>query len=253
MKRLTLMNRALRAGSVLAALAIAPTLTHAQTVGNGFMFGHPNGSFALHAGFSQPSEGGDVFDFVRSELTLNKNSFVGPSIGGDLGIRLTNRFSLQLNGSYSGRTVKSEMRNWVDNNDLPIEQTSSLQRVPVMAGLRFDLVAPGRSLSKLAWVPNRIVPYVAAGGGYVWYRFLQRGDFVDSKTLDVFHDDLVSSSWTPGGYGAAGVEFAVTPLVSIQTEARYDKASASTSTDFIGFNRIDLSGVGVTLGLSIRY
>jgi opacity protein-like surface antigen len=145
------------------------------------------------------------------------------------------------------------MRNWVDNNNLPIEQTSTLLRVPIMAGLRFDLASPGRTLGKLAWVPNRILPYVAAGGGTVFYKFLQKGDFVDSKSLDVFNDELISSAWTPGAYGAVGVEFAVGPSISLTTEARYDKASAKTSTDFSGFDRIDLSGVGVSLGFSIRY
>jgi hypothetical protein len=246
-------DRAVRVGLTMAAMALVVHPARAQTAGNGFMFGTPHGSLTLRAGLAQPSAGGDVFQFARHELTLNRNSFVGATGGANFDVHLAGRLSLQLNGSFSGRSVPSEQRNWVDNNDKPIQQTSTLMRVPISAGLRFDLIQPGRTLGRLAWVPSRVVPYVAGGGGLMWYRFAQKGDFVDSKTLNVFNDELVTSSWTSGAYGAAGVDVTVRPGMSITTEARYDRAHAKTSADFSGFDRIDLSGLAFTVGLSFRY
>jgi len=98
-----------------------------------------------------------------------------------------------------------------------------------------------------------VTPYVAAGGGITWYQFRQSGDFVDYKTLDVFGSTLESSQWAPSAYGAVGVDYALSARMALTGEARYDASSARMSSDFSGFNRIDLSGAVVTVGLTVRY
>lgn len=122
-----------------------------------------------------------------------------------------------------------------------------------MIGLRYYLTPSGRSLGRLAWVPTRVAPYVTAGVGSVWYKFKQSGDFVDYKTLDVFHTTLESTSWAPAGYGAAGVDYSLSARVGVVSEARYDYARARMGDDFAGFDRIDLSGISATIGLSFRF
>ena len=141
----------------------------------------------------------------------------------------------------------------MDNKDLPIEQTTELRRLPLMMGLRYYLAPPGRSLGRLAWVPARFAPYVTGGVGTVWYKLMQTGDFVDFQTLDVFHTTLESNAWALAGYGAVGMEYSLNARAGLVTEARYDRAHAGMSSDFSGFNRIDLSGLTGTLGLMFRF
>jgi len=233
---------------------VAPAGAGAQrTAGDGFMFGAPGASFALRAGLARPTAGSDVFSFAREHLTLGHRDFVGGSISGDLAIHVSERVAVQVSAGYSSRTSASEFRDWVDNNDLPIEQSSVFRRAPITVGLRYYLAPPGRSLGRLAWVPTPLVPYISAGAGGVWYKFRQSGDFVDFQTLDVFSSDLESSSWAPAVHGAAGLDYALSAKVGLVTEARYDRASARMQSDFSGFDRIDLSGFTVTLGLSFRF
>jgi hypothetical protein len=55
------------------------------------------------------------------------------------------------------------------------------------------------------------------------------------------------------GYGALGVNYSLSSRFGLVTEARYERAKAPMSSDFIGFDRIDLSGLTFTTGLHIRY
>ena len=247
-----------RGRAVFAALCAcaltAPAGVAAQSgAGDGFLFGAPRGSITLRGGFTQPTASSEVWAFSHENLTLGRGDFAGSSVSAEVSYTLTDRYALQVSAGVSGRTVGSTFRDWVDNNDQEIVQSSVLRRTPVMLGLRYYLRPPGRSLGRLAWVPTRVAPYVTAGVGSVWYKFKQSGDFVDYKTLDVFPTTLESSSWAPAGYGAAGVDYALSARVGVASEARYDYARARMGDDFAGFDRIDLSGISATIGLTFRF
>jgi hypothetical protein len=224
-----------------------------QTGGDGFLFGRPRGSITLRGGFSQPTARSDAFDDATRFLTLSRGDFGGGSLGGDIGITLTERASLQFGIAASMRRVGSESRDFEGTDDLPILQTTIFRRVPVTAGLKYNLTPPGRSLGQLAWVPARWSPYVAAGGGAMHYSYKQDGEFVDIEDLSIFRASLQSKGWGPTGYGAAGIDFSLTPHLGLTTEARYDYARGEMNREFEGFNRIDLSGISATVGINFRF
>ena len=96
---------------------------------------------------------------------------------------------------------RSEFRHFIDNNDQPIEQTTTFRRVPITIGVKQYLTSTGRSIGKFAWIPSRFAPYVGAGGGTMFYSFRQDGDFIDFQTNDVFPSYYASSGWTGTAYG----------------------------------------------------
>ncbi|MEP6780681.1 MAG: hypothetical protein ABJC26_12375, partial [Gemmatimonadaceae bacterium] len=239
-----------------AGALIAPIAVRAQPLsGDGFLFHRPTGSFTLHVGYTNPSASSDAFNLARQKLTVGKDAFQTATVSGDFNVWVADRFTLQFSGGYSGRKVNSEYRSFIDNNNKGIEQSTELVRAPLTIGARFYLTSPGRALGRLAYVPSRIAPYLAAGGGGMWYRFKQTGDFIDvnSVNLDVFNGELKSSGWAPSAYGAAGFDLTLSPVIALTTEARYEFAKGNMSNDFAGFNRIDLSGLAATVGLTIRY
>ncbi len=242
-----------RSAALIVGVLAAPAAASAQASGDGYLFGRPTATLTLRGGLALPTANSDVFSFASRQLTLGKSDFASGSVGADLAIPVSNQLSLQFGAAIAGRTVNSEFRDWVDDNDLPIEQQTSFRRRMVTAGLKYHLTPSGRSVSRLAWIPSRIAPYVAAGGGTMWYRFAQQGDFVDFQTLDVFSENLSSSSWTPMAYAAGGVDFSLTTRLALTTEARYDYARAELGPSFSGFNRIDLAGVTANVGLTVRF
>ena len=86
----------------------------------------------------------------------------------------------------------------------------------------------------------------------MWYRFRQEGDFVDFNTLDVYSSFYESSAWTPAAQASGGVDFTLTPLVALRTAVQGVWAKGPLTHDFVGFDKIDLSSVNATIGLSFR-
>jgi hypothetical protein len=239
--------------ALIAALLFAPTMVLAQGMGDGFFFKEPVTLWSVRAGFGHANAQSDIFAFTSRQLTLNKRDFSSFTIGSDLDFRVSPRLMLGLGIWYAGSSTPSEYRDFVDQDDLPIEQTTKFRRLPLTATLKFYLTPRGRSIGHFAWIPTKLTPYIGAGGGLMWYSFQQDGDFIDQPSLDVFHDTFKSSGWTPEGHAMAGVDVSLTPRLVLTGEGRYTYAKAKMDEDFINFDRIDLSGFAITAGLAIRF
>jgi hypothetical protein len=244
---------ALWAAGLVALAAFAPAVG-AQSNGKGFLFKKPVGSFSFRAGYAVANASSDVFEDATTQLTLDKRDFSGFNWGGDISYSTGDRFDLVFDGEIANASKSSQFRDWVDNNDQPIEQSTKFKRVPLTLGLKYYLASRGRSVSQFAYVPSRFAPYVSAGAGAMYYSFQQKGDFVDFQTLDVFTTTLESSGWAPMGRGAAGLEYTVGPWLALTGEGRYvwAKAKLDPST-FQGYEKIDLTGFTGTVGFRIRY
>lgn len=225
----------------------------AQSAGDGFLFRAPSGTVAIRAGYDFARAGSDVFTFVTNDLTVDKRDFSSANVAFEVAFNVTSRMQGVVSVGTARSTMASEFRNFVDNNRLPIQQTTRFQRVPVTGSIKAYLADPGRSVGRFAWIPKRYAPYVGGGAGMLWYDFEQAGDFIDFTTSKVFPDAFNSSGWTPTVQAFGGVDVSLSPRFAVTTEGRYQWARAPLDPDFTGFDRIDLSGVSVTSGITIRY
>ena len=242
--------------SAIAALALllaAPAAAFAQSAGNGYLFRAPDATLSIRGGYSRALAGSDVFDDVTKELTLDRGDFSSLTLGADAAVHVGGPFDLVLSAGYARSNHKSEFRDLVDNNDQPIEQTTTFERLPLTLSLRYNLAPAGRSIGHLAWIPSRIVPYVGAGVGGMRYRFKQEGDFVNYATNAVFPSVIDSEAeWTFVTQGMAGVDYNFSPRFGLSLDARYLHANGELGPAFQGYDRIDLSGLSATVGLSVR-
>ncbi len=240
---------------LLLALAAAPLPLFAQDrtyTGDGFYFSRPAVSLTLRGGYDRALGGSDIYDFTTTNLTLNKGDFAAFGYQVDLGIRLGNRTELVFSGGSASRSAASEFRKYVDNKDLPIQQTTTLRRLPVSVGVKYALTTPETRISRFAWIPARIVPWIGAGAGAMNYSFAQKGDFVDFQTLNVIAQNYESSGWAPMGYANAGLDLRLTTRLSLTGDVRYTYSRASLGGSFQGFDKIDLSGTAATMGFTVR-
>lgn len=238
--------------ALLAPLALTGVL-HAQEQGDGFLFKRPSVTLGVRLGYAVPRAGSEVFDFTREELTVDKSDFNAFSFGGELAVRATERFDVGLNAGFEKSDTRSEFRDWVDQDDLPIEQSTTFTRVPVTLGVKAYLMDRGRRIGRFAWIPRKWAPYVGAGAGLVWYEFEQVGDFVDFETQDIFFAEFRSSGSSPLAYMAAGVDVSLGPRWVVTAEGRYNWASAEMDRDFVGFDDIDLAGLRAAVGIGVRF
>jgi len=224
----------------------------AQTAQNpDFLFGKPHGLIAFRSGWMMPRAGSDLFTFVQQQLTVDRKDFNAPAIGFDVDIALTPRATAVAGFDFSRSRANSEYRNFVDNNRLPINQTTTLREANISGGVKLALTPRGREVSRHAWIPAMLTPYVGAGGGFMYYRFSQFGDFVDFTDLSVFPHTYNSNGWSPSAHVFGGVDVKAWKRVYFSGEARYLWSHADLGTDFSGFKPIDLTGFRLTGG--IRY
>ena len=236
--------------AVLLAGTAGPSL--AQSAGDGYLFHSPVLTLTVRGGYARASAGSDVFDDVTTNLTLDRGDFSSITGAGDIAVHVKPRVDLVFSAAFSRSHHQSEFRNLIDNNDLPIEQTTTFERIPLTANLRVNLAPPGRSIGRLAWIPTRVVPYVGAGAGVMRYRFNQEGDFVNFATNGVFPAVLEAEGYAFVAQGLAGVDYSLTTQLGLSLDARYLHARGELGSSFKGYDRIDLSGMTATVGLSFR-
>jgi hypothetical protein len=218
-----------------------------------FLFGAPRGSIALRGNWRFATAGSDLFDFVTRELTIDKSDFNSAGVSGDVSFAVTPRLDAQAGFEWNKVSTASEYRDLVDNNFLPINQTTSLKVAHVNAGMRYALTPRGYDISRFAWVPRRLVPFVGAGAGAVYYNFNQSGDFVDFVDQSIFRDFFRSSGWAPSAHAFGGVDVRVYRGLYATFEGRYTKAAAKLGIDFVDFDPIDLSGFKLSAGVNLLF
>ena len=220
-----------------------------------FLFGEPTGSIGIRGSWVFARAGSDIFDFVRDRLTVDEGAFNAPAIGTDVAIAINPRLDAVFGLDFSQASVASEYRDFVDNNRQPIEQTTLLREVNLGGTLRVALTPRGTGVSRLAWIPSRVTPYVGAGGGFLWYEFTQRGDFVDEAVASrpVFSDLLTSKGWTPSAHALGGVDVRIHRRTYVTIEGRYLWADARLQPRFERFDPIDLAGFRLSAGVNMLF
>jgi hypothetical protein len=245
---------------VSAAIALAlvlvstiPSPARAQPAPD-FLFGSPKGMIGFRSGWVFASANSDLFDFVQRTLTVDRKDFNAPAIGVDVEIAMTPRTSIVTGFEFSQASKNSEYRDFVDNQRLPIQQTSRLRELNLSGSFKFALTPRGREISRRAWIPSTVTPYVGAGGGLLRYEFLQFGDFIDVNTvnLEIFPDTLRSNGWTPSAHVFGGVDVRVWRRMYVSGEARYLWSDATPDLDF-NFDSIDLAGLKTTVGIHYMF
>jgi hypothetical protein len=242
--------------AILLVLAAAPDAAAQQPRPTpDFLFGEPRGSIGVRGSWVFARAGSDIFDFVRTHLTVDRGAFNAPGVAAALAFAVTPLVDLVGGFEFSQVSAPSEYRAFVDNNRRSIEQTTRLRTANVSGSVRLALVPRGIAVSRLAWIPRRVTPYVGAGGGMLWYEFTQTGDFIDvrSPSLAVFSDIITSKGWTPSAHALGGVDVRVHRRTFVTVEARYLWAAASLQRRFEGFDPIDLAGLRVSAGINVLF
>lgn len=243
------------ASRCIIVIGAAALLLPAGGSAQDFRFGTPTGAFGFRVGFDAPRASSDIFDETRKRFTVDENDFSGVTFAGQVGLRATSRTEVLLELGYSEGLTASEMRHFVESDDVPIRQETRFRRLPISGSLKAYLLPTGRGIGDYAWVPAKWAPYVGAGGGAVNYRFRQTGDFVveSDPDLPIFTDDLSSSGWAPLAHGFTGVEMSPSPHARFSLEARYSWSKGEMGGDYAGFDSIDLAGFQTTLGVGFRF
>ena len=218
-----------------------------------FLFGRPGASIGVRGQWLLARAESDIFDFTSDLLTVEKSDFNAPGIGLDLGVPVSSRLDVLFGIDFTRARALSEYRDFTDTNDLPIEQQTTLSHLNLTGSVELALVRRGREIGQHAWIASAVIPYVGGGGGLLWYRFEQEGDFVDFLDLSIFTERFESNGWAPSAHVFGGVDIKLARRLYLSTETRYVWADAELKRDFVGFDRVDLSGLRITAGVQFAF
>ena len=218
-----------------------------------FMLGRPRASIGVRGNWHMASAGSDLFDFVTDQLTLEKSNFNTGSFAAEVAANLTPRVDVVAGIDLNRARTPSRYRNFIDNRGQEIEQTTTLSQVNFTGSLKLALLPKGRNVSRLAWIPRTVVPYVGAGGGIGSYNFEQFGDFVDFKDNRIFADVFESKGWAPIAHVFGGTDVRVFSKMLVSFEGRYSWSRAALDQDFVDFEPIDLGGLKFGIGFHLVF
>ena len=218
-----------------------------------FLFGRPVGWIGLRGSLLMPAEAGELFAFVKDQLTIDTGDFRSAAFTGELGLSFTPRLDAVVGVESGERSLRSEYRHFIDNKGLPIAQKTTLIQTNITGSVRFALLDRGRSISRYAFVPRTVTPYVGAGGGVYHYRFTQSGDFVDFVTLKVSNDLFTSGGWSPSAHVLGGADIRMWRSLYLAADGRYVWTHGDLGPDFVGFGGIDLNGFRLSTGVNVYF
>ena len=231
----------------------APTTAERAQTQPDFLFGRPGVSLGVRGHWNQARTDSELFTFVTDQLTLETRDFNAPGVAVDLGFALGSRIDALVGFDFTSTFARSEYRDFADSEDLPIEQDTRFRLLDLTGSVALALVPRGRAIGQLSWIPSAVIPYVGAGGGFLWYEFEQLGDFVDFVDLSIFTARFESAGWTPSAHVFAGADIRIARQIFLTAEGRYVWADAELKRDFVSFDRIDLTGVRIAAGVRLVF
>jgi len=260
------MRRPILAGTLIIALWATPTFANPDDRPAGaaqvsaadddsadFLFGRPHAWVAFSGTWLVPRANGDLFSFFSDQLTLKRSDFSAPAFIASFGIPIARQLEVVGDFEVSSHEVGSEYRRYVKADRSEIRQTTQLGQGGIAVGVRYLPLGRGQAISRFAFVPRRVVPYVGAGLNFGHYNLAQHGEFVDFVDLSIFNSSFQSDGWTVGSQVETGADLQIWRMLYFNAGIRYVWAHAKLSDDFVGFDGIDLSGLKTSTGLVIVF
>ena len=222
-----------------------------------FMLGRPRTTIGVRGSWFMANANSDFFDFITEQLTLEKSDFRTASLSPELSINVLPQLDIvagmdinRINRDSEHRTMEELLSN---GTRVPIQQSTELSEMNVMLSAKFSLLSRGRRVSRLAWIPRTVVPYIGAGGGGGKFSLKQNGDFVDFIDNHIFSDTFRSDGWTPVAQAFGGTDVMLFKRVMLSLEGRYTWKRADLGNDFLDFEPIDLGGFRFGAGIHLAF
>ncbi|AMW06007.1 hypothetical protein [Gemmatimonas phototrophica] len=232
----------LSAGVAEAQTASSPTATtSAATWPSRLGVSVRGGEFRL-AGNSE------AFRLFDQALTAGTAQLAPRVAGAEVQVRVWRALSAVAGAETGNRTAASISRVAPTASSTPVAQRTSFELSSVQhAGVQWQAWQWQRSERSV----ERLRVVLGGGLGQARYALRQWGNFVDATRRVEFSDDLQSNGRGTFRYLAAKVEVPVSRRLAMQGDVRHHSGSASMNGDFATFDRLDLGGMRLGLGVVV--
>ena len=196
-------------------------------------------SLNLKTGLFVPFLNSDLWEINRNNLEFEKADMIDLYYGLEYEWFLSRNFSLSFEGGVYKKEKRSYYRDFEFEDGVLIPQNISLRITSLEGQLKFYPVGRRRSF----------YPFLSAGvGGYFW-KYEQWGYFIDNFTGDVSEGYSDSSKLALGFSGRVGMIYRIGRNTGLSAEARYLYLKDDLGEYFQGFDKLDMSGISIHLGI----
>ena len=254
-----------RALWIIPGLAVLAPVSAAELNGQerDFLLRKPLITVSVRGGYSVPRLGGggdteSLWDFTKQHLTVENRDFAGSYVMVELGIRGSERIDLVFALGHSPISVLSEFREWEGDDGLPIIQTTDFTTTTLTAGIK-AYMKPGAGRSAVTSgcpAPSiRLWEWRVGGSGTVSSSTASSSTTRRTKSSS---EDFRSEERAPTLQFFTGMDISISKRLMLTGEARYGFAKGPFQvqdtgySDFVGFPKLDLSGLKVSLGVGLR-
>jgi len=206
-------------------------------------------SVSVRHGVLNPSGNSEVYSLIDRALDPGTATLNPRLTGVDLSVRITPRWSIRLGTESGERTMSSVSRVSPATTTSAVAQQTALQLSSAQS-LGAEWRAARWTRSGGAGL-DRARLILGAGVGTARYRFHQWGAFVDAERLVAYRDDFYSTGRGTFEYLSAGLDVPIRRWVALQGTVRQQFGSAPMSDDYATFDRIDLGGTNVSVGVRV--
>ncbi len=192
-----------------------------------------SGIFWIKYGLFYPNCQSDIWETNFDNLILQKSDFNTTQVFLAYEMPINRHFGISIDfGSIEKKEVDSEYRDYV------YEDGSTINQAVGYTMEIFELNAKFYPMKKR----EIIAPYLQVGAGFYSVEYNQWGDFIDFNAGYVFEGNFQSKTTSFGFNGAVGIIIRPTARMLLGAEGRYQMIKSTLSSEFEGFEPIDMSG-----------
>lgn len=233
----TAMTRALVIAAALCGFAVGEVAAQGNWQPGDF------GSLRFRLGVFEPSGDSQFWDDYFTDFTGSPSSFEDVVFGVDYLWRTSRNAGLLFGGSFYKGSTTVAYRDWQRLEGGEITHLVTLELSDLTAAYVWRFGDRGAR------------PYLGAGGGLLWWKFREDGEFIDfgDPDLPIVFASYLADDITWEAFALAGFDVPLGYSWSFFFEGRYRWAEADLNRDFSGFGEIDLSGYELSGGLSWNF
>ncbi|MCK4890748.1 MAG: hypothetical protein KAS21_05960 [Candidatus Aminicenantes bacterium] len=200
-------------------------------------------SLNFKIGIFSPMLESDLWEVNKENLYFSNEDLQSIYYGVEYEHFIGRHFSMAFEAGTFEKTVYSQYKDYEYDDGSPIYQDLFLSISGIEANIKIYPIGHRKVFN----------PYIGAGVGVYFWEYEQWGDFIDFNTWEVYEGYGYTEKYSAGFNFKGGFVFRFKRHMGISFEAKYQYLKGQLSNLFEGFEKLDLSGLTLNIGLNLFF
>jgi outer membrane protein W len=201
-------------------------------------------SFNFKVGLFSPAMESDLWEINMDNLALEKQDMQAGYYAIEYEYSMSPNLTFSIEGGVYKKEHYSMYRYYEYDDGTPIYQNVGLRITSLELSFKYYPMG----------LRQKLFPFVGAGAGVYRWQYEQWGDFIDVVEGVVNEDEYVEASAYDIGFNArAGIGIRLGRSTAVSFEARYQYLKGDLGPFFEDFERLDMNGLALVVGVNFLF